>query len=359
MTFIKATAPRNAGSPKLLSEDNTLPARHIVMDILRKAAPHLGLGAPVLTTLDAMLSCLAPTRSHHTVFASNATLAFRLNGVSDRTIRRHAAVLQEAGLLARHDSPNGKRYSKHNRHAGTTLRFGFDMGPLFAQLSEIAKVAANVAAENERIAYVRCKIRSAAQQILQSAPNSRAANDTLKMLRRKLSLAECEALLDQQMVHKIPAEGYGDDDTTPSKLTANDSQFVRHHHKSNKDNTKLESGQTAEEGLYEKLEVIELLEACPEAAAFSLRKIDTDAEVIAHARTLAPMIGINSTLFETAHRLMGGIKAAATIWALVQLHGKIHSAGAYFRVLTTGAKSAGFSPERLVRRLAAQQRYTT
>jgi replication initiation protein RepC len=50
------------------------------------------------------------------------------------------------------------------------------------------------------------------------------------------------------------------------------------------------------------------------------------------------------------------VRAAATVWAIMQFHEKIKAVGAYFRAITTGSKSAEFSPEKLIRRLAAAQR---
>ena len=129
MAFTQATAPTGLRSSEILSADNSIPDRHIVVATLRNAAPRIGLSASVISTLDAMLSCLAPKRNHHIVFASNATLTFRRNGISDRTIRRHAATLQDIGLLVRRDSPNRKRFTKHNRHEGKALRFGLTYHP--------------------------------------------------------------------------------------------------------------------------------------------------------------------------------------------------------------------------------------
>ena len=101
----------------------------------------------------------------------------------------------------------------------------------------------------------------------------------------------------------------------------------------------------------------ELLSACPEAAQFSLRRIETIHDVIAHARTLAPMIGISPQNYEAAHERLGALRAAATVWAILQFHDKIKAVGAYFRSITTGSKSEGFSPEKLIRRLASAQKY--
>jgi replication initiation protein RepC len=69
------------------------------------------------------------------------------------------------------------------------------------------------------------------------------------------------------------------------------------------------------------------------------------------------MIGISPQSYEAAHERLGALRAAATVWAIMQFHDKIKTVGAYFRSLTTGSKSEGFSPERLIRRLALAQNH--
>ena len=362
MAFKQATAPIGLRNTELLSADNSIPERHIVIATLRNAAPRLGLSASVISTLDAMLSCLAPKRNHHTVFASNTTLTFRLNGISDRTIRRHAAVLQDLGLLIRRDSPNRKRFTKHNSHEGTALRFGFDLSPLFSRLHEFAALAAEVLREKEQIEYLRAKIRAAANDSLRINPDDEIALQTLRTLHRKLSLKDCETLFAELTVTTVEAETTDDIPAhSTTTLSASDGHFVRHLHKSNKEHIDKEEGcvkkETSPSQAEEPITVPELLSACPEAAQFSLKSIETVHDVVAHARTLAPMLGISSQSYEAAHRRLGGLRAAATVWAIMQFHDKIKAIGAYFRAITTGSKSAEFSPEKLVRRLAAAKTY--
>ena len=362
MAFIQATAPTGLRTSEILSADNSIPERHIVVATLRNAAPRLGLSSSVISTLDAMLSCLAPKRNHHTVFASNSTLTFRRNGISDRTIRRHAATLQEIGLLVRRDSPNRKRFTKHNSHAGQALRFGFDLSPLFDRLHEIALMAAEVMKEREQIDYLRAKIRAAANASLIDNPNDAMALNVFRVLRRKLSLEDCETILSALPINEVEAES-PDDETSnlTTTLAASDGQNVRHHHKSNKEHIDKENipqkKQTTPMPSDAPITIPELLSACPEAAEFSLRRIETVHDVVAHARTLAPMIGISTRSYEAAHERLGALRAAATVWAIMQFHDKIKAVGAYFRSITTGSKSEGFSPERLIRRLASAQKY--
>ena len=362
MTFTQATAPTGLRTREILSADNSIPERHIVVATLRNAAPRLGLSASVISTLDAMLSCLAPKRNHHTVFASNATLTFRRNGISDRTIRRHAAALQEIGLLVRRDSPNRKRFTKHNSHAGQALRFGFDLSPLFDRLHEIALMAAEVMKEREQIDYLRAKIRAAANASLIDNPNDEMALNVFRILRRKLSLKDCEEILSALPVKEVEAESPNDEPSNlTTTMTASNGQNVRHHHKSNKEHIDkenvLQKKQAAPIPSDTPITIPELLSACPEAAEFSLRKIETEHDVVAHARTLAPMIGISPQSYEAAHERLGALGAAATVWAIMQFHDKIKAVGAYFRSITTGSKSEGFSPEKLIRRLALAQKY--
>lgn len=362
MAFIQATAPTGLRTSGILSADNSIPERHIVVATLRNAAPRLGLSASVISTLDAMLSCLAPKRNHHTVFASNSTLTFRRNGISDRTIRRHAATLQEIGLLVRRDSPNRKRFTKHNSHAGQALRFGFDLSPLFDRLHEIASMAAEVMKEREQIDYLRAKIRAAANASLIDNPNDAMALNVFRVLRRKLSLQDCEKILSALPIKEVEAES-PDDPTSnlTTTLTASDGQNVRHHHKSNKEHIDrkniAQKNQTTPMPSDAPITIPELLSACPEAAEFSLRRIENVHDVVAHARTLAPMIGISPQSYEAAHERLGALRTAATVWAIMQFHDKIKAVGAYFRSITTGSKSEDFSPERLIRRLASAQKY--
>lgn len=356
MAFRQAAASVGVRERRVLSADNSVPERHIIIGTIRTAAPLLGLKAPVIATLDAMLSCLPPNRSHHTVFASNATLAFRRNGISDRTIRRHVAILQDAGLLVRRDSPNKKRFTKHSRQEGKALMFGFDLSLLFDRLHEIATIAAQATRQEEHLNYLRTKIRAAANEVLRTWPEDERALDTLRSLRRNLSLAQCEELL-QSLVESassdiLPME------RTPSSATnmsGNDGQNVRHLHKANKEiidkpvNTEASPSTATPET--NTMSVAELMDTCTEAAQFALNKPQTFEDVITHARTMAPMIGIDSVNYITAEKRLGPVATAITVMALMQIQTKIRKLGAYFRAITHGSKSQDFDPMRLVHRL--------
>lgn len=87
------------------------------------------------------------------VHASNETICARLNGMPCSTMRRHLAHLVTAGVIARRDSPNGKRYARQTR-AGK-VAFGFDLTPLVLRFDEFCALAEELRAEQDRHARLR------------------------------------------------------------------------------------------------------------------------------------------------------------------------------------------------------------
>ncbi len=81
------------------------------------------------------------------VFPSNAQLSVRAHGISGRTLRRCLAALVEAGLIERHDSPNGKRYAHRDGDGDIEAAFGFSLAPLHARAAELSAMAMRVAEE--------------------------------------------------------------------------------------------------------------------------------------------------------------------------------------------------------------------
>lgn len=81
------------------------------------------------------------------VFPSNNQLSLRAHGIAGTTLRRHFAVLVDAGLIERRDSPNGKRYAHRGRGGEIEAAVGFSLAPLLARASELASLAQQVAAE--------------------------------------------------------------------------------------------------------------------------------------------------------------------------------------------------------------------
>lgn len=338
MGFTPVSAPAGARAGLSRAADS-LPDRFTLMSLLRAAAPGLGLRAPVLATLDAMLSCLPPQRRHHVVFAANATLLARIGGTCERTLRRHAARLIAAGLIRRRDSANGKRFAR--RAGGEMAAFGFDLEPLFDRVAELAQLAAEARAGAERIALLRCRLRAAVQARLAADPADAPALAALPCLRRKLDEEALSALCDQ--LAAPPALPVDTPHETPVPA-ASDGRNVRHHQKS-------ETESIDEDAV--NITLPTLLAACPEAAQFAVEPVAHLDQAVRHARMLAPMIGIDARSYDSAESSLGRVPAALTIWLILQLGQKVRSAGAYFRALTSGRRRAGFDPAQVITRMAA------
>jgi len=341
MAFKPVTAQMARPEPSLSADK---PDRFSLIGALRTAAPALGLGPSVVATVDALLSCLPPKRSHDVVFASNATLVLRRNGISDRTLRRHLAELIDAGLLRRNDSPNGKRYAKRDPERGVALHFGLDMAPLFAAFARLCAMAQARVIEQERTAFLRCKLRAAIARRIALDGESAVTLDAGRMLRRKVDPAALETILDLVGGPLVPEHV----EAPAATLSASNGQNVRHQQSSEKELIDKES-ETAP------LRLTALTEACPEAASYLAEPIASTLAVINHAKRLAPMIGIDKLCYEAAEKAKGALETALSIWVLLELQGQIHRIGAYFRAITQGSRSGSFDARKMIDKFLRQK----
>lgn len=306
-----------------------------VMATLRYCAKDLGISAQVMRTLEVLLSCLAPKRNHHVVFASNATLVARAGGLSERSIRRHIADLVALDFVERADSANGKRYCRKDSEAGLTLRFGLDFAKLFLRLPQLVELASLAQARAQKLRYLRCKLRAACQRILRQDPENAYALEYLKILRRNLSVLELETLLT-----KLPltcgqeAETLENPPAEPKDLATTAGQ-----------NDRLQSSFSKEQlDMNESEALAKLLDHCNEAQSFAIEPIQSEADMVEHAKKLAPMIGISSDLWERAAITQSMRDLGALVWMMVQNLPKIGKPAAYFQALTIGKKSGSFAP---------------
>ena len=111
-----------------------------VFQSLVVAKDRLGLTDRAMSILSALLTFHQETTltagDPLIVFPSNEKLSQRANGVAPTTLRRHLAILVEAGIVIRRDSPNGKRYARRGSGGDIALAFGFELTPLVARAEE-------------------------------------------------------------------------------------------------------------------------------------------------------------------------------------------------------------------------------
>ncbi len=350
MAFQQITARAPARPAIGLSADNEIPDRFTTIAIVRGAASSLSLKPPVIATLDALLSCLPPQRRHHSVFASNATLCARLSGISDRTLRRHLAILQELGLLVRRDSPNRKRFTRSDPETGSRLCFGFDLQPLFDRLPGLAELAAAVERQTERLRFLRLRLRAALARALERHPDDPTLLSTQRLLRRRVSVEE----LEFELSRLPPLEALRCAVST-NEMSVNDGHFDRHHYILKKEPMNKEPIVTRNDSDPSDAEHL-LLSECSEAIDFASHPITCVKDVVELSRSLAPMIGVNEADYARALYERGEMFTTATICIIVALAANLRSPTHYFRALIFGRHAAHFNPWVYLRSMRSRRR---
>jgi len=307
------------------------------------------------------------------VFPSNRALSDRCHGMAESTLRRHLARLVDAGLVLRHDSPNGKRYARRDRDGELLRAFGFDLRPLLVRAPEIARAADTARAAGERLRTLRERVslqKRDAQKL--ALYGLEAGHDgpwegllaqlllVTRTLRRKLSLAELEEaadhvaeLLQQTLKFVSKAED----------MSGNDIQSERQYQNSNTDPTDLEpcseksraadvDTQPPTDSAGDKPDVpIPLglvLRAIPEALEYAQAPVSGFADLARLGAFLRGMIGISPSAWDDAVAAMGPEVAGLTICCLVQRIEEIRSPGGYLRTLTAQAQAGKYSVTRVI-----------
>lgn len=338
------------------------------------AMERLGLQSNSLAVLDALLSFYPETMLRQDaqliVFPSNVQLALRAHGMAGATLRRHLAVLVEAGLILRKDSANGKRYARKDRAGAIESAFGFDLSPLLARAEELAGLAQDVAAE--RAAFRKAKesltiCRRDVRKLISAAIEEGASGDwqmiedlyvaLIGRLPRNPSRADVAEILDEmellrdEIVNRLELREETQNNST------NDAHIERHIQNSNPDSiTELEPCSGNEqgakpspviEGRREPLKAFPLamvLKACPEIVAYGPGgQIGTWRDLMSAAVVVRSMLGVSPSAYQDACDAMGAEGAAVAISCMLERANLINSAGGYLRDLTRRAERGEFS----------------
>lgn len=311
---------------------------------LRDTRSLFGLRPGHVQTLQAMLSFLKPGHGD-TVFASNTAICRRIGGIDERTLRRHIDRFVELGFMKRQDSPNRKRYRVRSS-SGQSISYGLSLTPLLDRANELLAAAQEMEnARRDRI-FLRKRILSRLAHLEEADPESIHSHGVRRVLRRKLSIAEYRALLDELDAHCEQMSTAVDTPNT-MELPANDGQNVRHHSKSKKEEKDLESAHNGETPVLQTLTAV-----CDQATSLATASLRNWDDVESHARTLAPMMGIHTSTFEKAASKVGSRKTSCAIFIILQLGNRIRDFGAYFHSITLGRREIDFNPSRLLERLS-------
>jgi len=86
-----------------------------------------------------------------------------------------------------------------------------------------------------------------------------------------------------------------------------------------------------------------ILDACPDILDYARGGIANWRDFLAIVGVVRPMLGISPSAWEEAQAVMGEIRAAVVVAAVLQRGSAINSAGGYIRGLTRKAEAGEFS----------------
>ena len=345
------------------------------------AARHaFGLSDRDLTVLNALLTFhkgdSLSDNENLIVFPSNEALSGRAHGMAESTLRRHLAALVRSGLIARHDSPNGKRYAARDSDGQIVRAFGFDLRPMLVYARQITSAAAEARAAAERLKRQREEVSLMKRDALKLAiygqeeglpgPWDAIEAELLgihKLMRRKLAVEDLATLGDklQELLARIR-----DIVSKAEEMGGNDVNSERHYQNSNTDSLESEyamengeggsvgdpsptpshddPGQTAQSKKEPNLPLGLVLKACPDILPYASQEVKRWRDLVDLAGFVRGMMGISPDAWSEAQRIMGPEVASITLAGILQRVDDIRSPGGYLRALTSKAAAGGFSP---------------
>ncbi|MBY5317108.1 replication initiation protein RepC [Rhizobium leguminosarum] len=341
---------------------------------LCEAKEMVGVSDRALAVLNALLTFYPKNEiaeaNGFVVFPSNEQLSLRTHGMAGTTLRRNLAMLVEAGLIIRRDSPNGKRFARRNGEGGLGEAFGFSLAPLLVRAREIEAQAAQVMAaklEWKRLRERLTLCRRDITKLIEIALEEEIAGEWIEMqkhfnllsasLPRRPSAAEMESLLaDLEAFRELIVKTLESKSKT-EKSDANDSQNGRHIHNSNPHlKSELEPGFETKQGEKPEEEpqhwreppksfpLAMVLQACPEIIAYGPGGgIGSWRDLMAAAVIVRSTLGVSPSAYQLACDIMGPENAATVIACILERGGHINSAGGYLRDLTRRAERGEFS----------------
>jgi replication initiation protein RepC len=354
----------------------------------------LGVTDRALTVLDALLTFypgdeIAEGRGL-VVFPSNAQLSLRARGMAPATLRRHLAVLVDAGLVFRKDSPNGKRYVRRDRAGEVKDAFGFSLAPLLARSAEIEAMAAQTTADREMLRVTKERLtlcRRDVAKLIETAIEIGIPGDwhnihiTFRVLvdsvPRAATVENLSPVLDDMQLLRQQILNQLKINIKVGQMGANESQNERHIQNSHPesisefetacDNSEDAQGTTIERPKTAALKTTEtltkrvsfstdtdvrlksyplglVLQACPEIAAYGPGgAVSSWRDLMIASVVVRTMLGVSPSAYRQACGLLGPENAATVIACILERGGHIKSAGGYLRDLSRRAEKGEFA----------------
>ncbi|MDX0973264.1 replication initiation protein RepC [Sinorhizobium medicae] len=372
-----------------------------------EARPALGVTDRALTVLDALLTFYPSDEISEErgliVFPSNAQLSIRARGMTAATLRRHLAVLVDAGLILRKDSANGKRYARRDRAGEVEEAFGFSLAPLLARATEIEALAAQAIADREHLRITRERLticRRDIAKLIAAAVDEGVRGEweqislmfraMIERLTRAPGIEHLVSALDEMSLLREEIVNQLETNTKTQEMNSNESQIDRHIQNSNPESTyelepgfetkqgaksadrigrpsepiaegneisnsagdagagegrtKRTKGPVGEGGALKSFPLGLVLQACPEISEYGpAGQIGNWRDLMVAAVVVRSMLGVSPSAYEAACVAMGPENAATVMACILERGGHINSAGGYLRDLTRRTANGEFA----------------
>lgn len=316
------------------------------------------------------------------VFPSNRQLSLRAHGMPESTLRRHLGSLIDAGLIARRDSPNGKRYAYKTETGKVEEAFGFSFLPLLARAQEIAEAAEKIQSEAKLLKRTREQITLQRRDLAQLFETMPVEMDTtfwshafrqfraiVDGIPRRGSIAELSTILNQLTELQGNISNHMNLLKEVAEMSGNHAQNERHQNESHSESLYKEENelfidlkeatyQCARNNLNEKKSLISsqyaslsletVLRTCPDIRDYASGHVFSWRDLSDASRIVAKFLGIAQTAYQDAIACMGQENASAIIAWLLQRSSKIRSVGGYLRYLTQQARLGNLSVQQLL-----------
>ncbi|ULJ76789.1 replication initiation protein RepC (plasmid) [Rhizobium sp. C104] len=334
----------------------------------------LGLQDRSLAVLDALLSFYPDNELRQDaqliVFPSNAQLTLRAHGIAGATLRRHLALLVEAGLIVRKDSANGKRYARKDKAGEIDSAFGFDLSPLLMRVDELAMMAEQVVAD--RFALRRAKenltiCRRDVRKLISAAIEEGASGNwesieaiytgLVGRIPRSPTLSDVNSILDEMELLQQEIINILEMHQKDENVSTNGDHHEQHIQNSNTESccefepsSRNEQGAKAVNDGRPKREPVRnfplgmVMRACPEISMYGPGgTIDSWRAMMIAAVVARSMLGVSPSAYQEACDVMGPENAATAIACILERAGHINAPGGYLRDLTRKAARGEFS----------------
>lgn len=353
--------------PKNLQQDVSTDNRWVALKAVQSAMESLGLRDRDITVLRGLLTFILPNKwtDRLMVYASNASLQARCDGIDERTLRRRLAHLCEVGLIVRHQSPNRKRYVVRGMQGEPVLSYGFDLSPLRDNLSRIHAIGEEQRAADLRLKVLKALLRDRLHKLAESGfrpeTDDHRIEDLQKMLRRKTDLATLELAIrtvESHLPTELEVAKISEQSTDLSDSLGQNDRHIQNSKKECLENTCEATTLSARPQADAcDLSVEECIEAARSAMEFAQERPRTWMDLGNLASQLAPAIGVQAGQLLRTREALGERGASLAILGLVEAFARIKEPGRYLNALVTKASQSGLNLARMFRSLTATTRF--